>query len=79
MNIKILGSGCPKCNRLEQKVIEYVDQQGLEDVVVEKITDLSEMLNYDILMTPGLIINGEVKSSGRIPSDQQLAEWLAHE
>lgn len=79
MEIKILGSGCAKCNRLESKVREIIEANRLEGVLVEKITDLSQMLDYGILMTPGLVIDGKAKSSGNIPGDQQILAWLKGE
>lgn len=74
-SVKILGSGCKKCQTLEAKVRELVAQNGI-DANVEKITDLNEMINYGIMMTPGLIINEEVKSIGIIPKDEQLIKWI---
>jgi small redox-active disulfide protein 2 len=76
MNVKILGSGCAKCNQLERRVKEMIEQNQIQDVVVEKVTDLNKMLDYGIMMTPGLIIDEEVKSAGAIPRDKQLLEWL---
>lgn len=76
MNVKILGSGCAKCNQLERRVKEMIAEHQILDVVVEKVTDLEKMLDYGIMMTPGLVINDEVKSAGAIPRDKQLLEWL---
>lgn len=74
-SVKILGSGCKKCQTLEAKVRELVEQNGIQ-ANVEKVTDIDEMINYGIMMTPGLIINDEVKSVGIIPKEDQLIEWL---
>ena len=75
MNVKILGSGCTKCNILEQRIQQLNDacHLGLE---IEKVTDLKEMMQYGILTTPGLVINGVLKSYGTIPKDEQLLEWF---
>lgn len=74
-SVKILGSGCKKCQTLEAKVRELVEQNGIQ-ANVEKVTDIDEMINYGIMMTPGLIINDEVKSVGIVPKEDQLIEWL---
>ena len=76
MLVKILGSGCTKCNRLERSVKDVIEKHQLTDISVEKVTDLSQILSYGILMTPGLIIDEETKSSGVIPKDDQLLSWL---
>lgn len=75
MEIKILGAGCKKCNTLEQKVRELVTSENI-DATIEKVTDLNEMVSYGIMMTPGLIINDEIKSIGIVPKESQLIEWL---
>lgn len=74
-SVKILGPGCKKCQNLEAKVKDLVSQNNIE-VTIEKVTDINEMMNYGIMMTPGLIINEEVKSVGIIPKDNQIIEWL---
>lgn len=74
-SVKILGSGCKKCQTLEAKVRELVKQNGIE-ATVEKVTDINEMVNYGIMMTPGLIINEEIKSVGIIPKDDQIIKWI---
>ena len=75
MKVRILGSGCSKCTALEQKVrsLNSTYQLNLE---IEKVTDLTEIMKYGILATPGLVIDGVVKSSGSIPKEQQLLDWL---
>jgi len=75
MIVKILGAGCKKCLTLESKVRELVQQNNLE-AVIEKVTDIQEIMNYGIMMTPGLVINEQVKSYGIIPKDDQLINWL---
>ena len=78
MEIKILGTGCTKCKSLERKVRELVEQHNL-DVEVKYVDDLNEMVEAGIMMTPGLIIDGEVKSFGIVPKEKQLLEWLKGE
>ena len=75
MTIKILGTGCKKCLSLESKVRELVQKNNL-DAVIEKITDIKEIMKYGIMMTPGLVIDEQVKSIGIIPKDDQLINWL---
>ena len=79
MQVKILGSGCAKCNNLEQKVRDIISAHQIQNVSVEKVTDLRKMLDYGIMMTPGLVIDEVAKCSGRIPTDEQLLAWLGGE
>ena len=75
VSVKILGTGCKKCQTLEAKVRDRVAVNNI-DAAVEKVTDIQEMVNYGIMMTPGIIINEKVKSFGIIPKDDQLISWL---
>jgi small redox-active disulfide protein 2 len=75
MTIKILGTGCKKCLTLESKVKELAQHNNIE-AVFEKVTDLNEIMNYGIMMTPGLVIDEKVKSYGIIPKDDQILKWL---
>ncbi|MEJ2103646.1 MAG: thioredoxin family protein [Ignavibacteriaceae bacterium] len=78
MKVKILGTGCKKCQTLEAKVREVVQQNNI-DAKVEKVTDLSTIVSYGIMMTPGLVIDEKVKSYGTIPKDDQILSWLKGE
>jgi len=78
MVVKILGTGCKKCQNLEAKVREVVQQNNI-NAEVEKVTDLSAIMSYGIMMTPGLVIDEKVKSYGTIPKDDQLLSWLRGE
>lgn len=73
--VKILGSGCRKCDALERKVRELVKENNL-DLKIEKTDDLKELIKHGIMMTPAIIIGGEVKSYGIIPGDDKLLQWL---
>ena len=75
MNIKILGTGCAKCHKLAQVVREVVDEIKLE-AEVEEVSDITKMLEYPILTTPGLVINEKVVLSGQVPSKEKLIELL---
>ena len=79
MEVKILGSGCAKCNHLERKVREVIEKHHLTDISIEKVTDLNKMADYGIMMTPGLIVDGTAKSAGGIPRDDQILAWLRRE
>ena len=78
MIVKILGTGCKKCKTLEEKVQEIIQLNNI-DAAVEKVSDIQEMIEYGIMMTPGLVVNEQVKSSGVIPKDDQLLNWLKGE
>ena len=78
LNIKILGSGCANCKRLEQIVRKVTENNALE-AEIEKVTDFQEITKYPILSTPGLVVDGKVLSSGRIPSEAEITEWLTRE
>jgi small redox-active disulfide protein 2 len=75
MIIRVLGSGCAKCKTLEERIRRLVAEHQLP-VEVEKVSDLQEIMKYGIMMTPGLVINGELKSVGTVPKDSQLLQWL---
>ena len=75
MIIRVLGSGCAKCKTLEVRIRQLVAKNQL-DVEIEKVTDLEEIMKYGIMMTPGLVIDGVVKSAGVIPKDEQLLAWM---
>ena len=73
--VKVLGAGCTKCKVLHQRLLELKTENGLDFDLV-KVTDIREIISYGIMATPGLIINGVVKSVGTVPKDSQLLQWL---
>lgn len=75
MLIKILGSGCAKCQRLEQLTREAAAELGI-DAQFEHIRELDKIMAYPIMTTPALVIDEKVKVSGRIPSKDEIAGWL---
>ena len=76
MKIKILGSGCANCKKLEAVARDAAASSGVQ-ADFEKVTDMKAILSYDILSTPALVINEKVMSSGRIPTKAEVQQWLA--
>jgi small redox-active disulfide protein 2 len=75
MKIQILGTGCPKCKQLMANAEEAVRQTGV-DAEVEKIDNLQEIMKFGVMATPGLAIDGEVKSAGKVLSPAEIAALL---
>ncbi len=75
ISVKVLGSGCKKCQTLEQKVRNLATQNNVE-AEITKVTEIVDIMKYGIMMTPGLVINEQVKSYGIIPKDEQIVNWL---
>ena len=75
MKIRVLGSGCAKCKTLEERIRQLIAKNNL-NIEVEKVTDLKEIMSYGILSTPGLVIDGVLKSAGSVPKDEQLLAWM---
>jgi len=75
LSIKILGAGCTRCKTLEKKVRELTESNNIQAEVF-KVEDLTQIMSYGILATPGLVINEEVKCYGSIPKDEQIITWL---
>ena len=76
LTIKVLGSGCPNCKKVESVARQAVSDLGVQ-VELVKITDYNAITNYPILSTPGLVINEKLVCSGRIPSQAEVTTWLA--
>jgi small redox-active disulfide protein 2 len=75
MEIKVLGPGCPRCGELERRMINILAELNIS-ANVEKVADIKKIMEYGILSTPGLVINGKVKCSGRIPRPEEIKAWL---
>lgn len=75
MKIEVLGPGCANCQKLEREVFNALSELKLDADVV-KVTDLKKIFTYGILMTPGLVVNGKVICSGRVPGRREIKEWL---
>ena len=77
LTIKVLGSGCANCKRLEQVAHKVVSAMGLEAEVI-KVTEYPVIMTYNIMSTPGLVVNEKVVSTGRIPTPAEVTTWLAN-
>ena len=78
MKIEVLGPGCYNCQKLEKDVFNALAELNIDAEVV-KVTDIKKISSYGILMTPGLVINGKVYSSGKLPVMATLKRWLEEE
>ena len=76
LTIKVLGSGCTNCKRLEAVAHQVVDQMGIEAEII-KVTEYPDIMAYNIMSTPGLVVNEKVVSTGRIPTPAEVNTWLA--
>ncbi len=74
MEIKILGTGCKKCNNLEKNAIKA--SKNREDVTVKKVSDLQEIMSYGVMQTPALVIDEKVVSVGKVLSDKEIEELI---
>ncbi len=76
MKIKVLGPGCPKCEQTAKVVKEAVAEAGAP-VEVEKVTDIKEIMQHGVMMTPAVVVDGQVKCVGKVPSKDEIKSWLA--
>lgn len=77
LTIKVLGSGCANCKRVEQIVRKLVAEMSLEAEII-KVTNYNDIAAYNVLSTPGLVINEKVVSTGRIPTPAEVSTWLTN-
>ncbi|MBI9031682.1 TM0996/MTH895 family glutaredoxin-like protein [bacterium] len=75
MIIKVLGTGCAKCKKLEQEAIKAVEESGVE-ATIEKVTDLNQIMDYGVMMTPALVVDEKVVSAGRSLSAKQIIPFI---
>ena len=75
MEIKVLGPGCAKCRQTETIVKEAVAESGI-DAQIDKVTDVMEIAGYGVFGTPAVVVDGEVKSVGKIPKKEDVKTWL---
>ncbi|MBL7107264.1 MAG: TM0996/MTH895 family glutaredoxin-like protein [Phycisphaerae bacterium] len=74
--IKILGTGCPKCKKLAETAEQAAKELGIE-YEIEKVTKLNDIMSYGVMVTPALVVDGEVKLSGKVPAVEQIKEMLS--
>jgi len=75
MDIKILGTGCPKCKTLEKLTREVLEKNGIE-ASISKVEDIMEIMKYGVMSTPALVVNGKVEIKGRVPSAAEIKHIL---
>ena len=75
MEIKVLGTGCKKCTELDKLVREVIAEMNVT-AKVEKVEDIGQIVSYGVMLTPGLVINGKVKISGRVPSKADIKKMI---
>ena len=76
MEVKVLGTGCAKCKKLYEEADKAIKQLGIA-ATLTKVEKIKEIMAYKVFMTPALVINGEVKAAGRLPTAAELTDWLA--
>ncbi len=76
MDIKVLGPGCAKCGQTEQNVRDAVSESGV-DAKVDKVTDVMEIAKFGVFGTPAVVIDGQVKSVGKIPTKEEVKKWIS--
>jgi small redox-active disulfide protein 2 len=77
MNIKILGPGCARCHQLEKTTREIVKELGI-DAEIEEVKDINKIMEYPILTTPGLVIDGQLLCAGRVPNKAEITQLIAN-
>ena len=75
MEIKVLGPGCAKCNKTEKLIQEVIKETG-SDATVEKVTDMMQIASYGVFGTPSVIIDNELKCTGKVPKKDEIKAWL---
>lgn len=78
MEIKVLGPGCAKCKKVEKTVRDVVDEVGAA-ATVDKVTDMMEIAKHGVVTTPAVVVNGVVKSAGKVPKADEIRAWLEEE
>lgn len=76
MEILVLGTGCAKCSTLQTHAEQAVREMGIE-ADVRKVSDLKEIMKFRVMVTPGLVVNGQVKAAGKVPSVEEIKRFLA--
>lgn len=76
MKIEILGAGCSKCNKTKEVIEKVLKNDGVKAEVV-KVEDLEKILNYGVMITPAVVIDGEVKLVGKVPNEKEIRKWIS--
>lgn len=77
MKIEILGTGCPKCRALDEAVKNAVAEMGLKDAEIAHVKEIDKIIEYGVMSTPALVVDGEIKLSGRVPKTDELKKILS--
>lgn len=75
MHIKVMGPGCPKCTEAEKIVRNAVEESGV-DATIEKVSDFQEIAKHGVFSTPAIVIDGQIKCVGKVPSKKEVSDWL---
>ena len=75
MKIEVLGTGCAKCRKVKELAEQAVKETGVDAEVV-KVEDFDDILNYGVMITPGLVVDGDVKVAGKVPSLEDIKKWI---
>ena len=75
MKLEILGTGCAKCTKLEELTRKAASELGI-DAEITKVKEVKDIMNYGVMITPALVVDGEVKSSGKLPSVEEIKGWI---
>ena len=76
MTIKILGSGCPNCQKLEANAKKALEELGVKDAKIEHVYEIDKIVGYGVMSTPAIVVDKEVKAAGRIPDVEEIKSWL---
>lgn len=76
MKIEVLGTGCSKCKKTKEVIEKVLKNDGIEAEVV-KIEDVEKILNYGVMITPAVVIDGEVKIVGKVPDEKEIRKWIS--
>lgn len=75
MKVEILGTGCAKCQKLEELVNDVIKASGVQ-AEVSKVKDIKKIMTYGVMTTPGLVVDGQVKIAGKMPTAEQVKSWI---
>jgi len=75
MKIEILGTGCPKCKKLNELTKEVIQELGIS-AEIKKITNINDIIDYGVMVTPAIVIDGDVKIAGKIPEKEKIKRWI---